>query len=309
MENVRVSFVNTDGTAQDFTPFSFRFNRERYTPYTQCIGSVIGKAEISAISYIELYYDDTLLHRGMADSVEKKYINGRYVTTFLSRSFTMLLGQNEPKPGIITNITLGSLISQNTSIPNVQWQATTESVNYIYVKEKSTIWDAICAYAYKAYENYPYIVNTNSVYVTAPETNKLFNYSNERLVTVGEKLTTSGILSTVLMCDTDGEYSYVQDNASAEAYDIVRKKYYALDRQWLSSPEEGLDFKLAYSNRGIYSKYLKYPGHKFENLMNKANCNINSSPFMKAQYISAVEVRGDRNGVFTTITVYEDDYA
>ena len=161
----------------------------------------------------------------------------------------------------------------------------------------------------KAYENYPYIVNTNSVYVTAPETNKLFNYSNERLVTVGEKLTTSGILSTVLMCDTDGEYSYVQDNASAEAYDIVRKKYYALDRQWLSSPEEGLDFKLAYSNRGIYSKYLKYPGHKFENLMNKANCNINSSPFMKAQYISAVEVRGDRNGVFTTITVYEDDYA
>lgn len=308
MENVKVVLKNANGESQQAVPINFRFIRERYTPYTQCTGVFIGNIEISSICTIELYYNGTLLHRGMSDSIVKKYKDGRFIISFLSRGYTLLLGQNEPKPGIRNNLTLGGLISENAHIPNVQWEATTDLVNYIYVKEKSTIWDAICAYSYKAYKNYPYIKNTNTVYASVVQSPKTFNYNSERIITMGESVSTSGLLSKLYMCDTEGEYTYTQDNSIADDYNIVRRKYYPLDKQWLENPEDGLKAKLNYSNRGKNAVYLVYAGHKFENLMDKGNYNLDGINFMLSEHISGVEVTGNKNGVFTKITVYRDSY-
>lgn len=308
MENVKIKLINNNDTQTEVEAAGFRFVRERYTPYTQCEGVIIGNYDISLVFCIELYYNNQLLHKGMADSIQRKYQNGRYIITFLSRGYTLLLGQNEPKPGIISDITLGSLIGYNTSIPNVTWEATTKKVGYIFVKEKSTIWDAICAYAYKAYKNYPYIYGVNSVHTSVPESPKRFNYNLQKIVSMGEKLSLSGIISKVYMSNTDGEYEYSAQNNNAQADEIVREKYYPLDKQWYSSPQDGLKSKINYSNRGEYAAWVKYKGHLFENLLDKAvyttDCN-----HMLAEKICAVEVVGNKNGVFTTVSIYRDSYS
>lgn len=309
MEDIKIVFKDINGNEQEYTPIGFKFVRERYTPYTQCTGTFIGDVDVSVVKSILLYYQGRILHRGMADSISKSYKNGRYITGFMSRGYSMLLGQNEPEPGIRSGVNLANLISENTSIPNVTCQAYTDSVNYIYVKEKSTIWDAICAYSYKAYKNYPYIINTNMVYADVPSDPQKFNYNTENIVTLGEGVSTSGMLSTVYMSDTEGAYTYSQSNSATNNYSIVRKKYYPLDRQWLASPEDGLKSKLFYSNRGIYSASLVYEGHKFENLMDTANYSQLKNAFMRAEYICGVEVFGNKNGVFTKITVYRDSYS
>lgn len=309
MEDVRVVLRNDYKYFLSIAPISFKFIRERYTPYTQCSGVIIGDIDISQVNTIELYYQGKLLHLGMADSISKIHKNGKYIINFLSRGFTMLLGQNEPKPGIINDISLGSLISMNTHIPNVSWEATPANVNYIYVKEKSTIWDAICAYAYKAYGNYPYISGNNSVMASIPKNSTVFNYNNYKIITVGENVSSSGILSKVHMSDIEGNYSYTKDNDDAKKYNIVRNKYYPFDRQWLSSPTDGLLTRLKYSNRAINSAFIKYEGHYFENLMDKAKFTLEGNVFFNNEYISKVEFYGNKYGVFTQLTVYRDSYS
>lgn len=309
MENVKVVFRDTNGDEQEYVPISFRFVRERYTPYTQCTGTFIGDVEVSLVSSIKLYYNDRILHYGMADSIKKNYKNGRYIVSFMSRGYSMLLGQNEPKPGIRSKVNLANLMSENTHIPNVTCQAYTQQVNYIYAKEKSTIWDAICAYSYKAYHSYPYIRNTNVVYASAPSEPQGFNYNTENVVSLGEGVSTSGMLSKLYMSDTEGEYTYTQESSVASDYSIVRTKYYPLDKQWLAAPEDGLKSKLNYSNKGVYSAWLVYPGHNFENLMDKADHSQLKYAFMRAEYICGVEVFGNKNGVFTKISIYRDSYS
>lgn len=309
MENVKVVFKNVADTVYEATPLNFRFIRERYTPYTQCSGTVIADFELAAVCSVELYYNNTLLHRGMADDLSKTFKDGRCFISFLSRGYTMLLGQNEPEPGLIADSNLSSLMNSNTAIPNVQWQSDTENVGYIFVKEKSTIWDAVCAYAYKAYKNYPFITDTNTVSVSLPKVETRINYNNETIVSMGETVSTSGIISRVYMKDINDEYSYSRDNSISSQYNIVREKYYALDQQWLASPDDGLQSKLRYSDKARNAVYITYVGHKFENLMNRAIYNLDGVGFMQAEYISGVIFYGNKNGVFTKITVYRDSYA
>lgn len=308
MENVKLKLKLKNTLVFEYTPISFRFIRERYTPYTQLVGTVIGDVEMQQVAVVELYYNGRLLHKGMPDSFTKRYKNGRYIISFMSRGYTMLLGQNEPEPGVIRDVNLGGIIEQNISGIAISWEVPTDQTNYIYVKEKSTIWDAICTYAYKVYHNYPYIKNHNSIYVSVPSNPTSFNYNVDTIVSQGEGLSTSGVLTKLYMKDTDGAYSFSQDNSMSTGYGIIRKKYYPLDMQWLSDPEDGLKSKLYYSNRGMRSKFIVYPGHKFENLMDRATYTINSDMSFSSRYICGVEFYGNKNGVFTKITVYYDSY-
>lgn len=308
MENVKIKLNYMGGAIHTLIPLNFQFVRERYTPYTTLQATAVYDCDISKVNEIELYYNDKLLHRGMTDYIERKYENGRSVIKLMSRSFSMLLGQNEPIPGMIYNVTLSDLITSNTNIPYLQWQSGTKTVNYIYVKEKSTIWDAICAYSYKVYKCYPYIQDSNTVCVSVPDIGVTQDYSYHSIISITDRISTTGILSNVYMSNSEGEYCYSKTNLDASSRNIVRKKYYPLDRQWYANPDEGLTFKLNYSNRGVKAFDIKYKGHKFENLMDHAIYRGNNYT-IERDFISAVEVTGNKNGVFTKISIYKDSYS
>ncbi len=308
MGSISLKIIYKNDNYDFVKPINFRFVRERYTPFTQLSGSAVFSGEIIDIKTIELYFNDTLLHSGMPDNVTRKFSGGRYILSFLSRGYTMLLGQNEPKPGIRNDISLGSIISENTNIPKVSWQGVSDVVNYIYVKEKSTIWDAICAYACKAFGNYPYIKNSNSVYVTDSDA-KQFTYDNEKILSMGESVSSGNILSEVYMKDVgddDNTYSFSQSNSLTNDMDIVRVKYYPLDKQWLSDTDKGLKAKLDYSSRHIVSRFITYEGFREENLCDRASFSNSDGDFLVDEKISKVELSGSRKGIITKITVYRD---
>ncbi|MGN1132840.1 MAG: hypothetical protein ACI4RN_00120 [Oscillospiraceae bacterium] len=305
MEDIQLKIIYKDGNEDSIKPINFRFVRERYTPFTQLSGNAVFNGDILEIKTIELYWEDNLLHCGMPDNVTKRFSDGRFILSFLSRGYTMLLGQNEPKPGIRNNISLGSLISENTQIPHVSWQGVSDVANYIYVKEKSTIWDAVCAYAYKVFENYPYIKNANSVYVKDADVQH-FSYGTEKILSMGESVNTSSILSKVYMKDVgddESTYSFSKSNTLTDGMDIVRVKYYPLDKQWLSDCEKGMSAKLGYSSRNIKSKFIVYKGFKGENLCDTASYCTADNSFLLSEKISKVELSGSRKGLITKITV------
>lgn len=309
MDSVTIKFLFENNTEASFSDIiDFRFVRERYTPYTVLSGHFLSSVTIQNVKTVYFYLNNHLIHVGMPDYLQRKYTKGRSLISFMSRSYTMLLGQNEPVPGIISNTDLTDLISCNTSIPYITCQNQTQRLNYVYVKEKSTIWDAVCAYSYKAYQTYPYIYNTNTVRVTPPDNVTTHTYENDTITSYGEKLSTSGLYSHVYMADIDGQYIYGQINNDAVARDIVKKKYYRLDEQWYYNPDDGLLSKLKYSNKGYISRSFEYKGHKFENLQDRVSFTGNSFS-INNELIAGVEVKGNSHGIFTVITVYRDSYS
>lgn len=308
MDSATITFKYTDGTTSSYAPMDFKFSRERYTPYTTLEGHLLSAERITEINTVYLYINNQLVHCGMADFIQQKNSKGRNLITFISRGFSLLLGQNEPVPGILSDIDLSGLVFINTSIPYVTCQGNTKKLNYVYVKEKSTIWDAICTYTYKAYQTYPYICDTNNVRVTQAEDIVTHSYSSDTVTYYGAKLSTSGLFSHVFMADQDGEYNFTQVNEAAIRRNIIKKKYYPMDNQWYADPDGGLLSKLNYSNKGFISVELQYTGHKFENLMDKASF-VKGDFIINSERISAVEVTGNARGIFTKITVYRDSYA
>lgn len=307
MDTASITFIYTDGATASYTPMDFKFTRERYTPYTTLEGHLLTAHDITDINTVYLYINNKPVHCGMADFIQRKNFKGRNIITFLSRGFTLLLGQNEPVPGIISNVDLKGIVTGNSDIPYVKCQESTKTVNYIYVKEKTSIWDAVCAYSYKAYKTYPYITGTNTVNA-ASNNIAHHSYFGETVTYFGERLSTSGLLSQVFMADSDGKYTYTKQNAFSEKRKIVKKKYYPLDRQWYSSPEDGLQSKLDYSNKGYISAEFEYKGHQFEDIMDRAVYK-NGDFAINSERIAAVQVTGNKRGIFTKIAVYRDSYA
>lgn len=297
-----------DGTQRDFkTCIAFSFEKELYMPFTKASGIFWSDVSVNFgawdVMTVQLFINGELRHSGMPDSLKLSSYAGGTRIDLSSRGYTLLLMQNEPYPEINTNVTLKSLVEENLTVPQITCEDPTPEERYIYVKEKTSVWDAVTAYSIKAVGNYPYIRGCNDICVTIGERSN-FNLSSCDIIDEGTALDTSNILSDVHMIDADFELQYDAHDSSAVDIGIVRSKYYPLDQQWLYSPDVGLNAKFNYSNRGIRSSFLTYAGALGEDLMDTANnCSLDG------KRISYVRVRGNKNGIFTTLKAYDDRYA
>ncbi len=285
---------------------SFVYERELYMPYSSLRARFyLMEDEIKAeqVKTVYFYCDDVLKHKGLPDSINVKPINGGCIIDIVSRGHTLLLMQNEPYPRINTNVDLKKLITDNIDDDDIRYEDPTPTQRYIYVNERSTVWDAIVAYSIKATGYYPYIRNINIVRVTIG-TPASFNYQSELMTESGTELLTENLLSDVYMQDVDDQYNFSAHSAVAQAAGIVRSRYYPLDNQWLYDPAVGLGHKLNYSCRGMKVKFFTYAGYKGEELMDRAY-NCGDADGMR---INAVRVVGSRKGIFTTVKCYDDMY-
>ncbi|WP_124099392.1 hypothetical protein [Ruminococcus sp. Marseille-P6503] len=245
-----------------------------------------------------------MVHQGTIDTLERRREYGRWVYSFESKGYTAMLAQNEPVPKMNYSVNLTSLAELNKTIPLVTYQDGTKTVNYIYVKENSTIWDAFIAYGYKAYQMFPYIYGTNNVRVT-PKTDAQHSYASAALVNFGSVKDVRGIISDAYMADADGDYSTSYSSTAASGMNIVRTRYYALDNQWLSSPFVGLAAKVKYSNRGMKGAFLTYSGYEKEELFDRAilsrdDFSLGNRP------IGRIEINIRDMRILTTVTCYAD---
>lgn len=287
---------------------NFSFKKELYTPYTVAVGVFLMPeidVDFSDISGISFYVNETRIHFGMPDRVNVFRRNGLEYVSILSRSHTMLLGQNEPEPGVISNVTLAQLITSNIQSDYISAQENTQNQDYIFVKEKSTIWDAINIYALKTYNTVPYIKGYNTVMVTADNAAEV-DYSNAKIIGFGGGKDTTLALSDIYMSEFEQDtYPYEATNAALEQMNIRRKRYYAMDKQWLQSPLTGLKYKLRFSRRKSAFVNFSYAGFQNEDIMQKVT---NLDPRFNGKFINALSVTGNSGGIFTQVCCYDDYY-
>lgn len=286
----------------------FTIDKERYTPYTTFKGSFIVKYNYEEIISINFLINGTAVHYGSIDIARTTYYAGNYRLDITSRSYTLALGLNQPIPQINSSVTLSNLLSRNVSLKNVTCETGTKSINYIYVLENSTLWDAVVAYSLKAYGKYPYIYKTNEIRINAPSSVKTRNYSKVDVVEIYNGSTLSNLISHIHMKDTEDNYeTYNLTDSYATSRDIIRHKQIPLDMQWLADTDMALQSRIDFAKRGTKYNGIKSLGYSGEELFDKFTYTdfYNVS---KTGTIHKLNITGRNNNIYTTMFEYTDAY-
>ena len=299
----RVRFVMRGGTEETVSEtVRLRFYKDRYQPSSVLGGRVIWDGQIKDVLGIKLDAGGHTIHHGYAEYIRSEKANGRTEVTFSSPGWSRLLSQNEPVPGMNYDVTLDSLLAANVHIPYVSCESGTAQVGYIYVKEHSSIWDAVTAYSRKAYGTFPFILINNKVAVRAPS-GVYRSYTSKYIVSMGTVIDRRTALSKAYMADIDDQYTYWAENPAAIADMIVRERYYPLDMQWLGDPQKGPLMKVDLSKRKYRMSYVRVIGYRGEDLFDSFTAV--SSGNTLAGTVGGIEVIFDKCRAVTTVYIID----
>ncbi len=300
-----VKMYDADGNCRtEEVCFYFRYVKELYTPYVyfEC-EFTSSSVEIADFNRIEFYIYGKLMHRGIVDSIDIRCNSGRYKVYVKSKGFTSLLCQNQPTPGMMTNVDLNGIISTFPDIPYITCENSNVE-NYIYIKDGSTVWDAVCNLAFKQTGLYPYIEGTNNVRIKRRSPVMEYYLDSKAVLETGVRHDFTKVISHIHMQDIEGNYDvYSKENQAATGRNIIRHKQIPLDRQFLSNPESALDYKLNFSMRGIVCHYIKYVGYSFEDLLDYINCGD-----LSRKRIHSIDVTFSGGRAVTQLGFYDDGF-
>ena len=293
----------TDGTSLETDRLvGFRCVRERYTPYSSLTVTAEAECAKSDIVKVDLYVYGRLIHSGTMDNLTVSVSGGRNLLKLTSRGFSAMLSQNEIAPGVLTSVSLNSLMLTHMTVPNITWEDNGDTVRYIYIKEHDSQWAAIVCMGLALKEDYPYVGGTNDVRLSAPSSP--MTVSPPELFEEGVTGSYSRVVSDFYMKDVNDSYSYHYTDGFAAARGIRRCKFIPFDRQFIGLDHFGLEYKLRYTERGCTARFAVYPGYNGEELRDRF-----VFPDGEQREISSVEVCGNsKKGVFTKITCYSDGY-
>lgn len=300
-----IVFKKTNGTtvaAGSITSFSFR--KEVYQPFSSFSAAFSAdNIEPHDCSEVLFYLNSKLVHHGIIDSL--KVTNGVYRTGAVSsRSFTSMLLQNQLEPGLYTDMSINRLMDNMVQIPYVTHQDSDDRSGYIYVKYGSTLWDGIVNLSFKKYGTYPYIRGTNCVMFGAPETPESFTYSNSGLYSYGSGVYEKRLCSDFHMANIREEYGeFDLNDPDVSARNIVRHRYFELDRQFVYSPPQALEYRDKFAKRGWRRFFCTYSGYNGEDLFDLA-----TMPGASSKPIAGITVTGKSSGISTEISVYSDGF-
>ena len=311
MDNITLSVSIKD--SKDRLTFadclSFNYIKERYTPYSVFSGSFLINETFGEIVDVEVTVNNTLIHKGVVDICKKTISSKGMVLYISSRGYSLSLGHcmlaNEIKYGL----TLTQLITQSYAPPYVTYSDTGKSVNYLYIKEHASLWEAVVNHSLKLANFYPYISYPNKISCSMPVSNKnvLLNNPNT-IISYSENADNTKIISHIHMRDLDGTYnSYNLENSYATSRKIIRHKHINYDRQWTSDSSNGLQYKMNYFMRGSKSFEVVYRGFNGEDINDAFSIQTNLI-VMPSKNISAVNISGNNKGIFTKLTAYVDNY-
>lgn len=303
--------IRAYGSATEITVseiLKLTFEKERYTPYTKLTVSFVSGSENSEIISVKAICDTKTIHYGPVDTCETILRNGCRITTIVSRGFSGGLGVNQPTPEINYNVNLESLLANNISIPHVTCETGTPTINYIFVKENSTLWDAVAALCRKTNSGYPHIYEHNTVRLSRSPSAKSIILASSDIISCGNGNDLSKMLSHIHMKDINGTYNtYNLTNSYAVQREIVRHKQVPFDRQWLATPETSLEYRRDFSMRGCLYKKLSYYGYNGEDLRDYVSAEAPNFSVVNRE-ISRIRLTADLSGIVTTLWMYTDNY-
>ena len=203
---------------------SFRLEKERYTPFTTLTARFLtSRSDFGNPASVAFRLDNQLLHQGVLDGLTMTKQKGMQTVQVSSRGFTSLLMQNQIAAGMLTGVTLQSLMEKYT-VPGVTYESGITQTNYVWVKEGTSQWDAIVNYGYKYNQGYPYISGANQVRLTRSETASI-TIGGDALLSTGCGLDYTRMVSHIHMADADGNAdAFSLENADATARNIARHR-------------------------------------------------------------------------------------
>ena len=166
------------------------------------------------------------------------------------------------------------------------------------------MWDGIVNLSYKINGTYPYIRDTNCIRITPVENPTVFEYGDGQLISRG--ITTSGrkLTSNFHMSDLNGDFGeYELSDSDIISHNIIRHRFFELDRQFLYNPQQALEYRSAYSSRGrkiIFCTYRGYNGEDLSDIITFGNVD--------KKRINSVTITGNSSGIITETAVYTDKF-
>lgn len=303
--NVNLILKNTDNSEIVFDKIlSFSFHKDSYQSYTSLGVKFSGNLSVPEnVSEIIFKIDGKTIHHGLSDNISVEFSGGNSVVSVSSRSFTSLLIQNQIETGIKSDISINSLMGSYYNLPYVEHEDSSEK-SYIYVKSNSNMWDGIVNLSYKIYGTYPYIRDTNCIRITPFENPSVFEYDDDNIISRGISTTGRKLTSHFHMSNLNGDFGeYELSDDDIISHNIVRHRFFELDRQFLYNPKQALEYRSAYSSRGRKKVFCKYSGYNGEDLS-----DIITFGNIQNKRINTITISGSSSGVITETGVYQDKF-
>ncbi|MDE6092092.1 MAG: hypothetical protein K2F73_04310 [Ruminococcus sp.] len=303
--NAYVVLKNTKGFETAFEKLiSFTFRKDIYQPYTSFGAKILCDFyKLETISEVMFFIDGKLIHHGLADNITVTTSGGSDIISVSSRSFTSMLIQNQMQPGLKTNISINKLMSSFYALPYVTHEDNSET-SYIYVKNNSNMWDGIVNLSYKICGTYPYIRETNCVRVTPFENPSEFLYTDSQILSKGVSIAGRKLMSHFHMSNINEEFGeFDLEDSSVIAQNIIRHRFFDLDRQFLYNPQQALEYRSKFASRAKERIFCTYSGYNGEDLSDLATFG-----YASAERIGAVAITGSSDGIITEISTYRDKF-
>ena len=288
---------------------SFSLKQEIYTPYTQL--SVVGYASISLdtlkdVFRVRMELNGQEVHCGTVEQLRMTRENGAVRFHVVSKGMTAMLLQNQLAPKLYTGMSLDRLMTEFHTLPSqITWERSTDTSNYLFVKEGCSMWDGIANLTYKLHQRYPFIRGANEVRMNLPTQYTSFHFSESTVVGVGIGLVHSRMIRDFYMADTDGSYdNFHETDSKAQSLGIVRSRYLPLDRQYLYDPQQALTFRRKFAARGRQYFFVNANGILSASLGDRISYENDISNAV----ITGVQITGGKNGIRTHLEAYEDEF-
>lgn len=303
--NINIILKNTDNSEITFNNiFSFTFKKDIYQSYTSFTAKFYGELQAPEnVSEIFFKINNKIIHHGLADNISVTNSVSGSMITVSSRSFTSLLIQNQIETGLKSNISINDLIESFYTLPYVTHEDSATK-SYIYIKNNSNMWDGIVNISYKVHGTYPYIRNTNHIMFNAVENPSVFEYSDSNIISRGISTAEKKLMSHFHMSNLEGEFGEFEltDN-DVVSHNIVRHRFFELDKQFLYNPQQALEYRSKFASRGRKKLFCTYSGYNGEDLSDSATFGT-----VQNKRIGSLTITGNSSGIITEIGIYKDKF-
>lgn len=288
---------------------SFTLEQEAYTAYTQLhvtFYTTMKLTELRGIFRVALELEEETLHYGTVETLELVRTNGAARCTIVSRGLTALLLQNQLEPGLHTKMSLDRLMTEFYTFPKeITWERSTDTSNYLFVRENTSMWDGAANLTYKLYERYPFIRGANEIRMQLPGQCQIFYASSGSVLAAGMTSNQSRVTSDFYMADADGTYgTFHETDPAAQSRGIVRTRQLTLDRQYLYDPQQALIFRRKFAGRALEGFFVEMNGAVGAKLGDR----LSYEDLLDQAVITRVRMSGDRRGVRTRLEIYWDAF-
>ena len=289
------------GSCSEVRCLRFTLVRDRYQPFAslEAVVADSGMLPVSAALSVGAY----AVFDGIVRTAERVTEGGVKLLRITARSWSEALLRNQLLPGLRFQVTLESLMT-DYPLPHMSYETVPEPVNYIYIEDRTVLWDAVIAFCYKLNGSMPFVRADNQVCVFGRQSSEPVMLPADRLFSDSDTANCAGMISRIEMADIDGTYGvFSMSNPEAETREIVRVKRIQFDKRFLHDPYEGMAFHIALSNRRLSGRTLRYAGYCGEDLEDWVGLGADFRA-----HVSRIVLHGDDRGIVTEDSFCYDSF-